>query len=255
MSTIAHIASYWLRFFCSYNVSQPPKLPVQITKISKRKKQLPFMTLDIIPLIIDYARMTIVCYGAVDDPWPFTDMKPDDIISGWEGIIIDLGSGSIKAGWCNEDAPTKIFPPVVAYDKDKKIIIGNDIDKHEKENKTVTNKHYVVEKGTIINFDEIMEILKYIIKDIDDELLAEMGIMIVMSTESESIGYYRKLAELMYAQLNIWGLQFLTTSYLGLCVFGGSYTGLFILIQFNFISVVFMEIYLSCFHGAYRNSH
>ena len=164
--------------------------------------------------------MPIDCYGAVDDPWNFDDLTPNDIRAGWDGIVIELGSGSIKAGWCHEESPSKIFPPVVAYDKDKNIIIGNDIEKYETENKNLTNKHYVIEKGKITNFDEIMEILKYIVKDIDGDLLECMGIMIAMSAEQESKEYYKKLADLMYDQLDIWGLQIVTTSTLGLYASG-----------------------------------
>ena len=171
------------------------------------------MTLDIIPLIIEYARTPIdYPIDAKDEKFDYSGITENDISVGWHGIVIDLGSGSIKAGICGNDAPNKVFPPAVAYDKDNNIVIGNEIEKYEKQNKKLTNKHYVIQNGKIQNFDEMVEILKYIVKDIDDKFLSKEGVFLIPSSEQSSNEYYRKLADQTYDNLNIHGIQMMPQS-------------------------------------------
>ena len=110
------------------------------------------MTLDIVPLIMEFARTPIdYPINAKDDKFDYTD-EIDEILSenywpGHHGIVIDFGSGSIKAGLSGDDTPCKVFPPAIAYDEDNNIIIGNDIEKYEKGNKKLRDKHYVISSG------------------------------------------------------------------------------------------------------------
>ncbi len=85
-----------------------------------------------------------------------------------EALIIDNGTGTIKAGLAGEDAPRSIFPTVVGKPKmpglmvgldQKDVYIGNEV----KEKRSILKPEYPIERGLIQNWDDMEKIWNYTI--------------------------------------------------------------------------------------------
>ena len=80
-------------------------------------------------------------------------------------IVIDNGSGMIKAGFAGQDAPSVVFPSVVGLPKHQEVMHGMGIDEayigDEAESKRgILSLSYPVEHGIVTNWDN-MEKVKY----------------------------------------------------------------------------------------------
>merc|ERR1719327_733713 len=77
-----------------------------------------------------------------------------------EALVIDNGSGSIKAGIAGEDAPKVMFNTVVGYAKHKSTVVGMGEkecyvgDQAIQKRGTLLLKH-PIEKGMVTNWDDI----------------------------------------------------------------------------------------------------
>ncbi|KAJ5076509.1 actin-7-related [Anaeramoeba ignava] len=88
----------------------------------------------------------------------------------YQAIVIDNGTGTIKAGLAGDDEPKFVFPSIVGKPKYrenhtkkeiKKLYIGDEAI----ENKGFSTISYPMEKGIIKNWEEMEEIWEYIIYD------------------------------------------------------------------------------------------
>ena len=89
-----------------------------------------------------------------------------------EAIVIDIGTGHLKAGYCHEDAPKHNVPMVIGEPKSAGVLVGMDQKDHyigaeALEKAQHLNLRRPVEKGRIrpgeSNMDDIENILKNLI--------------------------------------------------------------------------------------------
>merc|ERR1740130_1386107 len=78
----------------------------------------------------------------------------------WEALVVDNGSGTIKAGIAGEDAPKVMFSTVIGYAKHKSTVVGMGEkecyvgDQAIQKRGTLLLKH-PIEKGMVTNWDDM----------------------------------------------------------------------------------------------------
>eukprot|EP01120_Amphizonella_sp_Union-15-10_P008650 TRINITY_DN314_c0_g1_i1.p1 TRINITY_DN314_c0_g1~~TRINITY_DN314_c0_g1_i1.p1 ORF type:complete len:437 (-),score=79.96 TRINITY_DN314_c0_g1_i1:112-1422(-) len=83
----------------------------------------------------------------------------DDILP----IVIDNGSGMVKAGWAQADAPTVIFPSIVGRPRHTSVMVGigfkdKYIGDEAQSNRGVLSLKYPIEHGIVTNWDDMQAI-------------------------------------------------------------------------------------------------
>ena len=84
-------------------------------------------------------------------------------LEGERRIVIDNGSGTIKAGFSGDDAPRAIFPTVVGWPKQPGIMVGMDqkdsfVGDEVDEKRGILNLIHPIEKGMITMWDDMEKI-------------------------------------------------------------------------------------------------
>ena len=85
-----------------------------------------------------------------------------------EALVIDIGTGTMKAGFCFDDAPKHLIPMVLGKAKNASVLVGMDqkdwfIGEEAIEKKAVLNLEYPVQDGYIRDsqgIDHIREIIE-----------------------------------------------------------------------------------------------
>ena len=88
-----------------------------------------------------------------------------------EALVIDIGTGTMKAGFCFDDAPKHLIPMVLGKAKNASVLVGMDqkdwfIGEEAIEKKAVLNLEYPVQDGYIRDsqgIDHIREIIENLI--------------------------------------------------------------------------------------------
>ena len=125
-------------------------------------------------------------------------------------IVIDNGSGYIKAGFCYEDAPRSVFPSIVGYPKftynlnfrnRDDFYVGSDAESL----RGVLKLNYPIEHGEIKNWDDMEKIWGHIY---DNELRVEpeeRNILITECSENKK-GNRNKITQIMFETFWVPGL-------------------------------------------------
>ena len=118
----------------------------------------------------------------------------------YEGIVIDNGSGMIKAGFAGEDAPKSIFPTLVGRtrNKEEKISIGEEAQRK----RGILRLGYPIEKGLIKDWEGMEEIWEDIFKN---ELKVSQEEIPLLMTEVayNSKSNRMKITQLMFERFGI----------------------------------------------------
>ena len=78
-------------------------------------------------------------------------------------IVIDLGSGMIRAGFSGEDAPSTVFPTIVARPKVQSMMVGAERSSWVYEGTCTRRKrnlYYPIQNGIVTSWDDMLTILK-----------------------------------------------------------------------------------------------
>ena len=80
-----------------------------------------------------------------------------------EALVIDIGTGHLKAGFCQDDAPKHMIPMVIGKPKNAGVLVGMDqkdwyIGKEAIDKAQHLNMRYPVEKGRIKDVAAIEDI-------------------------------------------------------------------------------------------------
>lgn len=84
-----------------------------------------------------------------------------------EPIIIDIGSGTLKAGFANDDAPKCVIPMIIGRPKAPGILVGMDqkddyVGHEAKAKKNLLILEEPVQRGVIVNIDSINKIFEHL---------------------------------------------------------------------------------------------
>ena len=87
-----------------------------------------------------------------------------------EPVIIDNGSGKIKAGFADYDAPKSIFPTVIGIPKAPGILVGMDqkdfyVGNEALSKKAVLNNSWPIQQGRIVDLDQMKNVWEYLMND------------------------------------------------------------------------------------------
>ena len=82
-----------------------------------------------------------------------------------EPIIMDIGSGHLKAGFANDDQPKCYVPMIMGKPKGPGVMVGMDqkdmyFGQEAIQKKALLNLYYPVQKGIVEDFDTLQEIIK-----------------------------------------------------------------------------------------------
>ena len=84
-----------------------------------------------------------------------------------EPIIIDNGSGKLKAGLADDDSPKYVFPTIIGEPKAPGILVGMDqkdfyVGNEVKDKESVLNLTYPIQKGIIVDLDQMKNIWSHL---------------------------------------------------------------------------------------------
>lgn len=131
-------------------------------------------------------------------------------------VILDPGSGYIKAGFAGEENPSVIFPSCVAYPKKACFIGSNSFKKSD-----ILEFNFPIQNGFIKNYDNFEMLLKHAFTD---ELKVNPEDENVMITEAANTPKENreKLTQFMFEIFNINGFYISSQAFLSLCSEGSS---------------------------------
>ena len=140
-------------------------------------------------------------------------------------IIIDNGSGYIKAGLSGEESPRDYFPSIVGYPKSRKhsefTLGGNEkelfVGKEAEDYRGILKLNYPIKHGVIENWNEMEEIWGHI-------LYYELFNVLITEYSKNSKDNREKIAQIMFEIFNAHGLFIINPAALSLYS-EGKYTG------------------------------
>ena len=126
------------------------------------------------------------------------------------GIVIDNGSGVIKAGMCGENMPSVKFPSIVGRPRSDKQMIGVEtkseyIGDEAQKMRGVLNLNYPIESGVVTNWDDMEKVWSYCF---NNELRIDPSEHKVLLTEAPMNPKVNreKMTSLMFETFNVQGL-------------------------------------------------
>lgn len=136
-----------------------------------------------------------------------------------KAIVIDLGSGLIKAGFAGDDLPKHIFPNVIGRPKNEGIAaeLGEEmfVGKDALDKKEFLHIKYPVEHGIVTNWDDMQELLLCLFAD---EFQRDPMMQPVMLTEPalNPKSNREKMAQIMFEIFDVPGLYVAIQAFLAL---------------------------------------
>ena len=87
-----------------------------------------------------------------------------------DSVIIDNGSGKIKAGFADYDSPKSVFPTVIGVPKAPGILVGMDqkdfyVGKEALSKKAFLNLTWPIKQGRIEDLDQMKNVWEYLMND------------------------------------------------------------------------------------------
>merc|ERR1712167_417803 len=127
-----------------------------------------------------------------------------------KNIIIDNGSGVIKAGFSGDNQPSVKFPSIVGRPRSKQQMLGveakdEDIGDEAQKMRGVLNLNYPIESGIVTNWDDMEKVWEYCFSN---ELRVDASEHRVLLTEAprNPKANREKMTQLMFETHNVQGL-------------------------------------------------
>ena len=141
-------------------------------------------------------------------------------------IIIDNGSGYIKAGVGGEEGPRSVFPSIIGHYKFQKYIGGEKdyyVGAEAEEKRGMLDLNYPIDRGEIKNWDYMEKIWDHIFINALKIAPEEHKVLITEASKNQKENRY-KIAQIMFETYNIPGLYIANPTVLSL--YGcGKFTG------------------------------
>ena len=156
------------------------------------------------------------------------EVKTSSVLS----IIIDNGSGTIKAGLSDNDVPTAIFPSIVGKERHQGIMLGGSpksfyIGNEAQSKRGLLQLRYPIEQGVITNFEHITKLWQYTFNNelnIDNDTLSNYPLLLTECPLNPKLNR-TKTSEIVFETFNMTQFQLINTSVLSLFA-SGKVTGL-----------------------------
>ena len=156
-------------------------------------------------------------------------------------VVIDVGSGLVKAGFGGEDGPRSIFNTIVGTPKQVDLMVGMElkeryvgddaISKYE-----IMNFSYPIQRGEVTDWDKFENLMHYLLYSEMKVVPEEVSILITESPRT-SRENREKLTEILFETFNVKRLHIANSSMLGLFSYGKT-SGLIVDSGFNITSTV-----------------
>ncbi len=156
-------------------------------------------------------------------------------------VVIDVGSGLVKAGFGGEDGPRSIFNSIVGTPKEVGLMVGMElkeryvgddaISKYE-----IMNFSYPIQRGEVTDWDKFENLIHYLLYSEMKVVPEEVSILITESPRT-SRENREKLTEILFETFNVKRLHIANSSMLGLFSYGKT-SGLIVDSGFNITSTV-----------------
>ena len=159
----------------------------------------------------------------------------------YSNVVIDVGSGLVKAGFGGEDGPRSIFNSIVGTPKQVGLMVGMElkeryvgddaISKYE-----IMNFSYPIQRGEVTDWDKFENLMHYLLYSEMKVVPEEVSILITESPRT-SRENREKLTEILFETFNVKRLHIANSSMLGLFSYGKT-SGLIVDSGFNITSTV-----------------
>ena len=165
-------------------------------------------------------------------------MKPQNKYS---TVVIDAGSGLIKAGFGGEDGPRSIFNSIVGTPKKMELMVGMELqDRYVGDNAIaryeIMNFSYPIQRGEVTDWDKYENLMHYLLYSEMRVVPEEISILITEGPRT-SRKNREKLTEILFETFNVKRLHIANSSMVGLYSYGKT-SGLIVDSGYNVTSTV-----------------
>ena len=126
-------------------------------------------------------------------------------------LVIDNGSGVVKAGYGGEENPSCVFPSIIAYPKQKGILVGGNNDKdyfvgdEAQQKRGVCKVKYPIAHGMIEDWDDMKKIWAHTFYNELRETPSEHPVMLTEAPLNPKANR-EKMTQIMFETFNVKGL-------------------------------------------------
>ena len=162
-------------------------------------------------------------------------------VNNYSTVIIDIGSGIIKAGFGGEDGPRNIFDSLVGTPKMPGCMVGMEkIERYVGDEAIskleIMNFNAPIQRGLISDWDKFETLLHYLLYSKMKVVPEEISVLITESPAA-TIENKKKLSEILFETFNVQKIHIANSSMLGLFAYGKT-SGLVVDSGFNITSTV-----------------
>ena len=165
-------------------------------------------------------------------------MKPQNKYS---TVVIDAGSGLIKAGFGGEDGPRSIFNSIVGTPKQMELMVGMELQNRYVGDNAIAryeimNFSYPIQRGEVTDWDKYENLMHYLLYSEMRVVPEEISILITEGPRT-SRKNREKLTEILFETFNVKRLHIANSSMVGLYSYGKT-SGLIVDSGYNVTSTV-----------------
>ena len=156
-------------------------------------------------------------------------------------VVIDAGSGLIKAGFGGEDGPRSIFNSIVGTPKQMELMVGMELQNRYVGDNAITryeimNFSYPIQRGEVTDWDKYENLMHYLLYSEMRVVPEEISILITEGPRT-SRKNREKLTEILFETFNVKRLHIANSSMVGLYSYGKT-SGLIVDSGYNVTSTV-----------------
>jgi actin-related protein/tetratricopeptide (TPR) repeat protein len=146
-----------------------------------------------------------------------------------QAIVIDIGSGIVKAGFAGDDAPRSVFPTIVGRPRHQGVMVGMGqkdayVGDEAQSKRGILSLKYPVEHGIVSNWDDWEKLLHHIFYN-ELRVAPEEHPVIIMEESMNPKANREKLMQILFETFSVPACYILTTAVAGMYASGRT-TGL-----------------------------